>query len=212
MRRLWPFDSWSFRGEWDLYRELDILVKNMAPFCPWPENLSKAKFKGDERIYLTEEVSLQKRIPGVAGLPGTTCLQVHSGKEQKCMQKYKNWSVCHGGKDIKQVESCSQGSGCEIGCKVNWKHVAVNWDLREGTSWLLLWSNLNLFQRRQAALSMKLKQFPPLESNSLGKSFSRFTTQLLMTLWSYGVRLHPTGRICYSLPHGTVFIVIKEEH
>lgn len=56
--REWKFGSWGFRKNKDSIRNrtsnylCGIFAKNMASFCPCPENLYKVDFQDNELIFL----------------------------------------------------------------------------------------------------------------------------------------------------------------
>lgn len=55
-------------SDWAGKRVAYILTKNLATFCPCPENLSEIKFKSSELTYLVEEIQRQDNIQPMAWL------------------------------------------------------------------------------------------------------------------------------------------------
>ena len=70
----------------------DILVNEVATFCPCPKSLPKAKVKSFRLIPLAEEISKQCRIHSVLGLLVFMLIKISNEKEQVEQSKLQNVS------------------------------------------------------------------------------------------------------------------------
>jgi hypothetical protein len=59
-------------------QECYILAKNISTFCPSPESLCEAEFKGDGLINLAEDISRQPSIQGVSRVWLAAFSQIYS--------------------------------------------------------------------------------------------------------------------------------------
>lgn len=67
---------------WRNNHSCDILVKNVAAFCPCLKGLPKAKVKSFELIPLAEEISKQPSIDSAVWLLVLTLMKIYNEKEQ----------------------------------------------------------------------------------------------------------------------------------